>query len=232
MVSTRSKQQKTTEQTAPKTKVKPEENNKRKAEPKTDEKSKKPKVEQEDKPLQTLKKSDDTDTHSEPIKINRAPVLDLFAACAAQFEHPDLSWSTCLSIGSAVASICAVSKGRATGHFAEKEPDEAKAKESKEKKEKSSVTVLKFELALEDGLACMGTQKKPANEGYLKSKFGDRYDEVRTTMQEALASWKGHEDEFDKTGFRMYEKFRPGSGAWGQKGGLELEKVRDVIQRK
>lgn len=174
----------------------------------------------------TLKKSDDTDVHSEPIKINRAPVLDLFASCAAQFEHPDLSWETCLSLGSAVASICAISKGRSIGKIPEKDTD----KVSDHKKDET-ISVLGFDVTVRDGLAYVGDQKKPANESYLKHKYGERFDEVKIAISEALSSWKGHEEEFSKKGFHMYEKFRPGGGQWGQQGGLEVENVKRVIMR-
>lgn len=185
------------------------------------------KVEDADTPVVTLKKSDDTDQHLEPIKINRAPVLDLFASCSAHFEHPDLSWSTCLSLGSAVASICAISKGRAIGEIPEKDKDKQPSKQDDTEK----VEVLGFQVPVRDGVAYVGDQKKPPNEPYLKNKFGERYEEVKDTMNEALQSWKGHEEDFKKKGFHMYEKFRPGSGQWGAKGGLEVEEVKRVIMR-
>lgn len=174
----------------------------------------------------TLKKSDDTDEHSESIKINRAPVLNLFASVSAQLEHPDLSWETCLSLGSAVASICAISKGRSIGKIPESNADQP----SKHKKDQK-VSVLGFEIPVKEGLAYVGDQKKPPDEQYLKRKFGERFDEVKQAMSEAVNSWKGHEEEFAKKGFHMYEKFRPGGGKWGAQGGLDIKTVQREIMR-
>ncbi|CCG82057.1 protein of unknown function [Taphrina deformans PYCC 5710] len=184
--------------------------------------------EEDGKPVVELKKSDDTDVHSDPIKINRAPVLDLFASCAAQFEHPDLPWTLCLSLGSAVASICAISKGRAIGQIPASNNNDD---ESSTRRQDNLVSVLGFHVPVRDGAAYVGDTKKAANEGYLKGRFGDRYQEVKETMQTSLQSWKGHEEEFSKKGFHMYEKFRPGSGQWGQVGGLHVEEVGKAILR-
>lgn len=178
--------------------------------------------------VKVLKKSDDTDRHSTPIKINRAPVLDLFASCSAHFQHPDLSWESCLSLGSAIASICAVSKGRSIGVIPESESESSK---KQTKSDDESISVLGFHVPLRDGIAYVGNQKKPANESYLKYKFGERYDEVKSVMNDALSTWKGHEDEFAGKGFHMYEKFRPGNGQWGQAGGLDVEEVKRVITK-
>lgn len=178
--------------------------------------------------IKTMKKSDDTDSHSEPITINRAPVLTLFASCSAQLQYPKLSWKSCLSIGSAISSICAISKGRSIGVISEKE---ANKQESHGDANNDTISVLKFDVPMRDGFAYVGKQKKAANESYLKDKFGARYDEVKNTMNEALKSWKGNEEEFTGKGFHMYEKFRPGSGQWGQAGGLQVEEVRRVITR-
>ncbi|KAF2014003.1 hypothetical protein BU24DRAFT_250664 [Aaosphaeria arxii CBS 175.79] len=52
---------------------------------------------------------------SKPIIINRAPVLQLWSASVINSTYPGLSWETCLSVGSAVSSICAVAKGRSVG---------------------------------------------------------------------------------------------------------------------
>ena len=44
----------------------------------------------------------DVEDDGESITINRAPVLELWASCVAQFLHPSLSWDTCLSVGGAI----------------------------------------------------------------------------------------------------------------------------------
>lgn len=184
--------------------------------------------EEEKKPAITrLKRHDDTDQNSKPININRAPVLHLYASCAAQFEHPDYSWPTCLSIGSAISNICALSKGRAIGEIPENQDDHGRPVHLYDDK----IEVMGFQVPMRGDAALVGDQKKTPNEGYLKSKFGERYGEVKDVMNEALQTWKGHEEDFKKRGFYLYEQFRPASGQWGAQGGLDVGMVRRVITR-
>jgi hypothetical protein len=173
-----------------------------------------------------LKAHDDTDEGPAPIKINRAPVLHLFAACVASIENPSLKWETCLSLGSAVSTVCALAKGRAIGEIAPR--DESKPKPTHYGAEK--LTVMQFEFAMKDGRALVGETGKPPNEGYLKNKFKDRYEEAKAIMMEALETWKGDEETLAKKAFHFYERFRPAAG-WGQSGGLDLKLVQETIRK-
>lgn len=49
------------------------------------------------------------------VIVNRALVLQLWSACVRQLSCPDLEWAICLSAGSVVFPICAVSKDRRLG---------------------------------------------------------------------------------------------------------------------
>lgn len=179
---------------------------------------------------------------SKPIIINRAPVLQLWAASVAHLTYLDLPWQTCLSAGSAVSSICAVAKGRSIGTVPEKDDSEAKEekREKAKKKQKNldEVEVMHFKLKIVDGLAVVGSDSKgkPGGEDGLRKKFGEgEYEKVRSAFKEALESWKGEEDELNKKAFHMYEEFRPdvskGQKGWGRKGELDLDTIRSTVQK-
>ncbi|ORY80478.1 hypothetical protein BCR37DRAFT_70891 [Protomyces lactucae-debilis] len=176
--------------------------------------------------VKQLKKHDETDVRPEPVKINRAPVLHLFAACVAQRQHPDLSWETCLSLGSAVSCVCALAKGRAIGKIAPRDKDKPRASHD----ENEMISVMQFDFAMKDGKALVGKSAKPPGEGYLKGKFKDRYAETKDLMQESLESWSGDEETLAMKAFHMYERFRPDTG-WGQSGQMNLELVKETISK-
>jgi len=175
------------------------------------------------------------------IIINRAPVLQLWAASVTHFLHRALPWSTCLSAGSAISTICAVAKGRSIGTINESKGNDEKKKKKLEAKEEQKdydvLDVMHFKLKLKDGLALVGSEGrgKPGSEGPLKSKFGENeYEAARKTFETALESWKGHEDELNQQAFGFYERFRPntssGQKGWGRKGELSLDKIIQVVK--
>ena len=176
------------------------------------------------------------------IIINRAPVLQLWAASVAHVIYPELSWETCLSAGSAVSSICAVAKGRSIGTVPEKDGSEAKQeKREKAKKKKNDldeIGVMHFKLRLRDGLAVVGSDEKgkPGSEDALKKKFGDeQYDKAKYAFDDALKSWKGKEEELNNKAFHFYEVFRPdvskGQKGWGRKGELNLNTIASTVKK-
>lgn len=175
------------------------------------------------------------------IMINRAPVLELWGASVAHFMYPNLPWETCVSVGSAISTICAVAKGRSIGTVAEKDDSSEKQKKKgvkRKQKDLDEVEVMHFKLKLKDGLAIVGSEQKgkPANEEYLRKKFGDdNYRAVRKTFEQVLPNWEGHKDDLNKQAFRFYEQFRPsvsaGQNGWGRKGELDLRRVQTVIHR-
>ncbi|KAF2423728.1 hypothetical protein EJ08DRAFT_700972 [Tothia fuscella] len=150
------------------------------------------------------------------ITINRAPVLKLWSACVAQFQYPSLSWSTCLSAGSAISSICATSKGKSIGAI--ETHDEGEKKTKKKQSDTGNLQVMQFKLKAKDGIVYVGDKKESSSEELLKKKFGDSYDEVKSIFEKALQTWKGHEDELEKRG-------------WGRKGVLDLEMVKSAVTK-
>lgn len=175
-----------------------------------------------------------------PIIINRAPVLELWGACVAHFLHPELSWNLCLSIGSSISTITAISKGRSIGKMAP--PDESKNDASDERKEEkgdglATVKVMGFPMTLKDDSVMVKGKPKTTREVNLVRKYGsdESYGKAKDAMSEALQQWKGKEDDLDAKAFHMYEHFRPdvakGQKGWGRKGELHLSKVRDTIRK-
>lgn len=174
-----------------------------------------------------------------PIIINRAPVLELWGACVAHFLHPDFSWNLCLSIGSSVSTITAISKGRSIGKIAP--PDGLKDDASKNQNKKEGnlpiVRVMGFPMNIKDDSVIVKGKPKTTREVSLVRKYGseESYGKAKDAMSEALQDWKGKEDDLDAEAFHMYEQFRPdvakGQKGWGRKGELHLSKVRDTIRR-
>ena len=181
-------------------------------------------------------------TTDKPILINRAPVLTLWAACVTNFLHPSLSWPASLSAGAAIATLCAISKGRSIGKVDAKDESseqEEKKQHDKAKQTSETVEVMSFPLSLnkEQNAVLVSGKPKPQSEKTLVSKFGgeEAYGAVKAAMEEALSTWEGDGDELDGKAFHMYEKFRPtvpsGGKGWGRKGELKVEKIREVVGR-
>jgi len=186
--------------------------------------------------------SNDEAALEKPIMINRSPVLQLWGACVADFLYPNLPWTACLSIGSAISSLCAVSKGRAIGLIEPREEDEERAAERKERRKKAEegaerIHVMGFPLPLKGESVLVSGTPHRLNEDNLKAKFGgeEQYGRVKMAMTEALKSWDDDKDDLNKKAFHMYETFRPhvayGKQGWGKKGELNLPQVSSAIQR-
>jgi hypothetical protein len=168
------------------------------------------------------------------IRINRAPVLTLWAAVVA--ERLGFDRNTALTLGQAVAGLSAYAKGVSLG-IIEPKPDLVRERGDRlSEGEQLHVDLLSRAVPVvrtSDGLRAVN-KGKPGNpaqiEKYLAGKFGARLDDARAAM-EVLAA--GQEpDELQRRGFRLYERFRPevpaGESGWGAKGELDLGKVRGV----
>lgn len=168
-----------------------------------------------------------------PFKINRAPVLTLWATVVAErlgFDHDEA-----LTLGRAVAGLNAYSKGKRLGLFAPS--DEELARKRTEQPEKSfDVDLLGRAvpvLATADGLRALskGKPDNPASvERYLKSKFGDHLAATEKAMADLALRFPPR--ELSAVAFQLYERFRPeipeGVRGWGAAGELDLERIRDA----
>ena len=171
------------------------------------------------------------------IKINRAPVLTLWAAIVA--ERLGYDQKEALTFGKAVAGLNAQSKGRRLGIYEEKKDDG----EEKEEKQEELVKLEFIEILgrgvpavkTAQGLraAIKGEQIDPESvQKYLKQKFGDDLDEARVTMEVLAKAYSPEQLEIEA--YALYEKFRPkipeGTKGWGAKGDLDLDYVRSLAE--
>lgn len=139
--------------------------------------------------LETKSDESESGKSKDEILINRAPVLELWAATVASFLYPDVSWETSLSAGSAVSTLCAISKGRAIDTIDEEDPSSAEKKERHSKSDQlDELEVMGFHLKLTDGHALVGGKPKKANEQVLIKKFGEaEYKRVKESFPRCIA---------------------------------------------
>jgi hypothetical protein len=171
------------------------------------------------------------------IKINRAPVLTLWAAVVA--ERLGYDEETALTLGKAVAGLNAQSKGRKLGIYEEK-TEEKKGEESKNEKPVKT----EFIEVLGRGVPAIKTPHglraaadgKPIHpesvETYLKQKFGEDFDEARAAMEKLAKAYTPK--QLESKAYDLYEKFRPeipeGKKGWGAKGELDLDYIRSLTK--
>jgi hypothetical protein len=169
------------------------------------------------------------------IKINRAPVMTLWATVVAERLGYDME--TALTLGKAVTGLNAQSKGRRLGIYEEKTEEEKKEDKKKEKAEEPE-----FIEILGRGVPAVKTPKglRAAIEGdpiepdsvqrYLEQKFKDDLDEAREAMEELAKSYTPK--QLENKAYDLYEKFRPeipeGKKGWGARGELDLDYIRSL----
>jgi hypothetical protein len=167
------------------------------------------------------------------IKINRAPVLTLWATIVA--ERLGHTPETALTLGRAVAGLNAQSKARRLGMVEEKKPEPEQKPPVRKAK---TVTVLGRAVPVvetKDGLRAISKDEpiKPSSvQRYLESKFGEHLPDVRAAL-EALAQAYPLE-RLEAQAYGLYEQFRPevpeGQKGWGAAGMLNLERVRRLAR--
>jgi hypothetical protein len=164
---------------------------------------------------------------SPTLRINRAPVLALWAAAVA--ERLGFDRDEALTLGRAVAGLNAQSKGRRLGVFRphEQKPQEARGKNHGER---FFVEVLGRDVPAvntPEGVRAVAGGK-PIDpdrvEAYLEGKFGDDLAAVRSAMKRLARSYTPA--ELAREAYPLYERFRPavpeGKRGWGAKGPLDL----------
>jgi hypothetical protein len=169
------------------------------------------------------------------IKINRAPVLTLWAAIVA--ERLGYKKETALTLGKAVAGLNAQSKGRRLGIYEEKK---------EEGKEVQKDTPVEFVELLGRGIpmtrtsqgfraVIKGEEIDPQSvEKYLQQKFGDDLKDARAAMEKLAKAFTPK--QLESKAYGLYEKFRPeipeGAKGWGVKGELDLEYIQSLAKSK
>lgn len=172
-------------------------------------------------------------TTPDSIRVNRAPVLTLWAAIVAERlgDGPNAS----LTFGRYVAGSSARLKARRLGISDEKQGAEERSARAAEPKPRLEVVRLLGRevpvLPADDGTPRADDNGKPASaksvQAYITRAFGDRLPEARLAM-ESLASSLPPE-ELNRVGFKLYERFRPevpeGVKGWGARGELNLGRI-------
>jgi hypothetical protein len=171
------------------------------------------------------------------IRINRAPVLTLWAAVVAQRLGHDRD--AALTLGQALAGLNAHSKGVRLGLYA---PTTAEISDARHKARTATKGVTEVELLgrlipavqTPEGLRALAKDapgSPQSVERYLRNKFGDALDEVRAAM-EVLAGSRAPRD-LTIHGFELYEAFRPEVPSdvrgWGAKGVLDIGRIVALV---
>lgn len=169
------------------------------------------------------------------IKINRAPVLTLWATVVA--ERLGHSKDTALTLGKAVAGLNAQSKGRKLGIYEEKSDEGRKEKGKREKSVETTfieilgrgVPVVKTKLGFR--AAINGEEIDPESvDTYLKQKFKDDLADTRAAMETLAKAYTPK--QLESKAYSLYEKFRPeipeGTKGWGAKGELDLDYIKSL----
>jgi hypothetical protein len=171
------------------------------------------------------------------IRINRAPVLTLWAAVVA--ERLGFDRDTALTLGRAVAGLNAYAKGVSLGLF---EPSSKVIDEHLEQAKAGAA--LKVDLLhravpvvrTPDGLRAL-SKDRPISAAsvarYLEGKFGVDLDRARAAMETLADSLP--RAELAARAYHLYEQFRPqipaGVGGWGAAGELDLRAIRALAER-
>jgi hypothetical protein len=165
------------------------------------------------------------------ITVNRAPVLTLWAAVVA--EYLGFDEAEALTLGRALAGLTAHAKGVRLGLYEPTAADAAERRQKLGEGEALEVALLGRAIPVvntRDGLRATSKGKpiEPASvERYLEGKLGGDLGRVRDAMRDLARAIPPA--ELARTGFRLYERFRPEVPAdaegWGKEGVLGLARI-------
>jgi hypothetical protein len=170
------------------------------------------------------------------IKVNRAPVLTLWAAVVA--ERLGFDRDEALTMGRVVAGLNAYAKGKSLGLFKPAPEEVRKERKRLEQGAQMHVDLLHRAVPVAvtpDGLRALSKGKPIAPqsvERYLEGKFGDALGAVERAMEKLAGSLDA--DELAGSAYSLYEVFRPevpaGVRGWGAAGVLDLERIRTAAR--
>lgn len=177
-------------------------------------------------------------TSKNTITINRAPVLTLWAAVVAERlgHDPDTS----LTLGKALAGLNAQAKGRRLGIFTPAPHAPGKTPKKTGLGEESWIELCGRAIPAkqtEKGIRAVVLDKPidPAQvRDYLARAFGEDLQAARDAMEQLARAFRP--DQLAASAFALYERFRPvvatGTRGWGQKGELDLARIRSLAPKK
>ncbi len=171
------------------------------------------------------------------VKINRAPVMTLWAVIVA--ERMGYDPDAALTLGKAVAGLNAQSKGRHLGIYEEPEATkEEKEAHAQQAGKVEHVTLLSRPVPVTDtehGLRAVSKGKpiSPASvQRYLTQKFGEHLADVQAAMKALAHAYTP--TQLATKAYPLYEKFRPeipeGQKGWGAAGELDLEAIHALAE--
>ncbi len=178
-------------------------------------------------------------TAAQTLRINRAPVLTLWAAVVA--ERLGMPRETALTVGRALAGITAHAKGVRLGIYAPpgERPPEAPPPSPKDVKKVHAVELLGRRIHVADTpdgqrAISKGELVQPEKiERYLASRFGKHLEPVREHMKRLADLVPA--DVLNAEAFHLYEQFRPevpsDEKGWGAKGILDLTTIDALVKR-
>ena len=174
------------------------------------------------------------------VKVNRAPVLTLWAAVVAErlgYRHDEA-----LTLGKAVAGLNAQSKGRRLGIFQEADKDDAQDQRKTGADGDTETTMVSIlgrpvpTIKSNDGVRATikGSPIDPDSvKRYLAQKFGESFDEVEDAFKTLAKAYPPR--RLEQEAYSLYEDFRPsvpeGEKGWGAKGQLDLMHIRSLADR-
>jgi len=173
------------------------------------------------------------------IKINRAPVLTLWASIVA--ERLGYKYEEALALAKALTGFTAQAHGRQLGIYTSSGKKDAK----KKAKEAKPLKIISLQF-LAKKIPVVRTREgnravangKPIDpesvERYLASKFGDALPEARAAMEKLARSVSPK--ELDANAYKLYGQFVPkvpaGTQGWGAQGDLDLDRIVSLSKRR
>ena len=172
------------------------------------------------------------------VIVNRAPVLTLWAAVVAERLGHDRE--TSLTLGKALAGLNAQAKGRRLGIFQPAPHPPGKPPPKAGLGEELWIELCGRAIPAkqtENGVRAVVLDKPidPAKvSDYLKRAFGDDLPAVKDSMEQLARAFRP--EQLAASAFALYERFRPvvatGTRGWGQKGELDLARIRSLAPKK
>jgi hypothetical protein len=171
------------------------------------------------------------------ITVNRAPVLTLWAAVVAERlgHDPDAA----LTLGKALAGLNAQAKGRRLGIFQAPVSHDGKPSRKAGLGEEFWIDLCGRAIPAKrtaGGIRAVVLDRPidPSQvNDYLTRAFGEDLAAVRGVMEQLARSLSPA--DLASSAFSLYERFRPavasGTKGWGQKGELDLQKIRSMASR-
>lgn len=168
------------------------------------------------------------------IKINRAPVMTLWATIVA--EHLGFDREAALTLAKVVTGLNAQAKGQRLGIYEPKTKEHIESLRQRPAGETFTVSLMGRAvpaLNTPEGLRAANDGKPVSPDSvkrYLASKFGDGLAEAEAALQALAGSIPA--DELADKAYYLYEKFRPtvpaGVKGWGAAGELDLDAIRKL----